>query len=135
MKNAPELAVLIWSCERDHVQATLDHRHIRIQYDAFLDAGARWARVNPDSHYLEWVTGRKPSRVVQNPAGKRFDSETIRAATTPTQQTGGATTTEGLAAAACEMADRTRKDEWSPALQHVLYPDAPRSDLRARPRR
>lgn len=130
VKNAPELAVLIWSCERDHVQRTPDHRHIRLQNDAFLDAGARWVRVNPDAHYLEWVMGKKPSRVVQNPAGKRYDSRAIRPATTPTVQDGGASTTEGLAAAACELADRTQKGEWSATLEAVLYPDAPRSDLR-----
>jgi len=130
VKNAPQLALLIWAAERDHVQATPDHRHIRLQFDAFSEAGVRWARVNPDAHYMEWVLGRKPSRVVQNPAGKRFDARTIRSATEPMPDKGGASTTEGLAAAACELADRTRKKEWSATLTGVLFPEAPRTSLR-----
>lgn len=124
VRNSPELAVIIWASEVDHVQRTEDHRHIRVQYDAFLDAGVRWARVNPDASYLQWVMGRTPPRVVQNPAGKRFDSMTIRQATEA-----GGFYEAGLAAAACELADRTQRGEWSPLLQEVLYPDAPRSEL------
>jgi hypothetical protein len=120
VRNSPELAVIIWASEVDHV--------LRVQYDAFLDAGVRWARVNPDASYLRWVMGRTPPRLVQNPAGKRFDSRTIRQATEP-----GGFYVEGLVAAACELADRTQRGEWSPLLQEVLYPDAPRLELRGPP--
>lgn len=122
VRNSPQLAVVIWASEVDHVQRTEDHRHIRVQYDAFLEAGVRWARVNPDVSYLRWVLGRTPPRVVQNPAGKRFDGRTIRQATEP-----DGLFAEGMAAAACELADRTQRGEWSPILKDVLYPQAPRS--------
>jgi len=128
VKNSPELGVVIWASEVDHVQRTEDHRHIRVQYDAFLDAGVRWARLNPDASYLRWVIGRTPPRMVQNPAGKRFDSRTIRQATEPS-----GFFEEGLAAAACELADRTQRGEWSPLLQEVLYPEAPRPAFREPP--
>jgi len=134
VKNDPELAVIIWANERDHVQATPDHRHILIQYNAFLDAGVRWARINPDPHYLEWVMGKKLPRLIENPAGKRFDRQTIRSIVTPTPEQGGPVTMQGVDAAACELADRTQKGEWSATLSNVLYPGAPRLNLARSPR-
>jgi hypothetical protein len=128
VRNSPELAVIVWASEVDHVQRTADHRHIRVQYDAFLDAGGRWARLNPDASYLKWVMGETPSRVVQNPAGTRFDSGAIRQATEPS-----GIYEEGLAAAVCELADRTQQREWSPLLHEVLYPEAPRPERREPP--
>jgi len=126
VKNAPDLAVIIWAVEQDHVQATKDHRHIRLQYDAYREAGVRWARVNPDANYLEWAFGKKLSRRVQNPAGQPLDSQSIRQAVEPSVRDGGAPTGRGLAAAASELADRTQRDEWAPTLDGVLYPDAQR---------
>jgi dienelactone hydrolase len=128
VRNSPELAVIVWASEVDHVQRTEDHRHIRVQYEAFLDAGVRWARLNPDANYLRWVTGTLPPGVVQNPAGERFDTRTIGGATEPSGFYG-----QGLVAAACELADRTERGEWSSTLQEVLFPDAPRLEFRGPP--
>lgn len=38
----------------------------------------------------------------------------------------GVTDSQSLTAAACELSDRTNKGEWSPTLDAVLFPDAPR---------
>ena len=135
VKNSSGLAVIIWAVEQDHVQATKDHRHIRIQYDAYREAGVRWARVNPDAHYLEWAMRKKPSRSVQNPAGKKFSAQSIRQAVEPAARNGGGSNAQGLAAAASELADRTQKDDWRPVLDQVLYPDSPRPPARNRPAR
>ena len=127
VKNLPELAVLIFAGIRDHVQDTADHLHIRLQYDGFQKAGVRWVRLNPDANYVEWVTRRKPGPAIQNPAGAKFDRHTIRAALLPAPP-GGPATPEALAAAVCELADRTRKGEWSATLKAVLFPQAPRPE-------
>lgn len=136
VKNVPDLAVIIFASVQDHVQATADHLHIRAQYDGFQAAGVRWIRLNPDAHYVEWVLGRRPLRVIQNPAGVRFDRYSIRTALESEPQDGGPTDEEALIAAACELADRTKKGEWGPTLSAVLFPDAPHGMLeRPRPPR
>ncbi len=132
VKNLPELAVIVFAGEEDHVQSTADHRHIRLQYDGFQAAGVRWIRLNPDAHYVEYVLGHKPPRAPQNPAGARFDARSIRRALEPEPPDGGPSDPEALTAAACELADRTIKGEWSPTLAGVLFSDAPR---RTRPER
>lgn len=123
VKNFPDLAVIVFAGEKDHVQDTADHRHILLQYEGFRAAGVRWIRLNPDVHYLEMVLGRRPPRLVQNPAGSSFDRRTIRAAVEPEPEDGGPTDQQALIAAACELADRTKKAEWRPTLTGVLSGD------------
>lgn len=125
VKNVPELAVIVFAGEADHVQDTADHRHILLQYGGFQAAGARWTRLNPDAHYVEWVLGRKPFGLPQNPAGAKFDRFSIRRAVMPGPPN-GVTNSQALTAAACELADRTNRGNWSPALNAVLFPEAPR---------
>jgi len=126
VRHFPRLAVSIFATEEDHVQATADHRHILSQYNAFQAAGVKWIRLNPDAAYTEWAMGRKPSRTIQNPAGAKFDRRSIRAAMEPEPRDGGPNDFQGTAAAACELADRTHKNAWSPTLEAVLFPDAPK---------
>lgn len=129
VKNVPQLAVMIFAGAKDHVQDTADHLHIRLQYDGFRRAGVRWIRLNPDANYLEWVLGRKTSPVIQNKAGAVFDRHTIREAVLP-EPPEGPTAAQALTAAACELADRTTKRDWRPALPAVLFADAPRQAVR-----
>jgi hypothetical protein len=124
-KNIPGLAVIVEASTEDHIQTAADHPHVRIQYDAFRNAGVRWIRLNPDSHYVEWVVGRPSLRVVQNQAGKTFERSAIVPALEPSPAEGGPAATEAIAAAACELADRVQTETWSPALLGVLFPDAP----------
>jgi hypothetical protein len=65
VRRLPRLAVLVFESEVHHV--TADHSHAIAQVNAWLDAGAGWVRFNPDAHYVERVTGRRPARGVQNP--------------------------------------------------------------------
>jgi hypothetical protein len=124
-KNIPDLAVIVEASTEDHIQTAADHPHVRIQYDAFRNAGVRWIRLNPDSHYVEWMVGRPSLRVVQNQAGKTFERSAIVPALEPSPAEGGPASTEAIAAAACELADRVQTETWSPALLGVLFPDAP----------
>jgi hypothetical protein len=125
VKNVPELAVIVFAGDIDHVQSTADHRHILLQYGGWQQAGARWTRLNPDTSYVEMVLGRKAAGAPQNPAGAKFDRRNIRQAVMP-EPPEGPSDPEALTAAACELADRTRKNEWRPTLDAVLFPDAPK---------
>jgi hypothetical protein len=125
VKNVPDLAVTVFAGEVDHVQRTADHRHILLQYDGWRQAGARWTRINPDTAYVQMVLGRKAPGAPQNPAGASFDRRSIRNAVMP-EPPEGPTDPEALTAAACELADRTRKNDWRPVLGTELFPDAPR---------
>ena len=132
VKNLPELAVIVFAGAVDHVQATADHRHILLQYGGFQQAGARWVRLNPDPSYVDLVLGRKPAGAPRNPAGAKFDRQSIRQAVMP-EPPDGPSDQEALTAAACELAGRTKKGEWRPALDDVLFADAPRGTPARRP--
>ncbi len=125
VRNLPQLAVIVFAGEIDHVQRTADHRHILLQYGGWQQAGARWARLNPDAGYVAMVLGRKAADAPQNPAGANFDRQSIRKALMP-EPPEGPSDPEALTAAACELADRTNKNDWRPVLDRVLFPEAPR---------
>lgn len=133
VKSMPQLAVIVYAGEEDHVQQTADHRHILLQHNGFLDAGVRWGRLNPDINYVEMVSARRPPRAVQNPAGKRFSPENIIAATLQSPRDGGPPSSEAVSAAAIELADRTRANVWTLTLDRVLFPDAPKVPPRRPP--
>ena len=118
VRRLPHLAVLVFESEAHHV--TADASHAIAQVNAWLDAGARWVRFNPDTNYVESVTGRKPSRAVQNPAGQRLDRKTITNLLEPEEANGGPSDAQGMAAAVSELADRTYRSNWTPALTTVL---------------
>jgi len=84
------------------------------------DAHARWVRLNPDAHYVESIMAKKPSREIQNPAGRKVSREIIRDLVEPKAGDGGPTDAQAAAAMACELADRTYRNQWSPTLAGVL---------------
>jgi hypothetical protein len=118
VRRLPHLAVLVFESEAHHVIA--DASHAIAQVNAWLDAGARWVRFNPDTNYVESVTGRKPAQAVQNPAGQRLDRNTITNQLEPEEANGGPSDANGMAAAVSELADRTYRNNWTPALTTVL---------------
>lgn len=85
----PRLAVLVFESEVGHVTAAADHPHAIAHVNAWLDAGARWVRFNPDPHYVESVMGKRPARVVQYPAGKGLDRNSIAGLLEPEEANGG----------------------------------------------
>lgn len=111
IKNVPRLAVIIWSSVEDHVQRTADYRHIRAQYDAFQAAGVRWIRLNPSKQAVEQTAARQYPAYRENPVNATYDRFTIRRAVAPEPPDGPADPL-GVAAAACELADRTRRNQW-----------------------
>ena len=120
VKTFPRLAILVFHSQQGHVTVTADYPHAIAQVNGWLDAKARWVRFNPDVHYVEWAMGKKPSRAVQSPAGRRLDRGMIRDLVEPESTDGGPTDREGMIAVACELADRTNYNKWSPVLNRVL---------------
>lgn len=132
VKNCPQTAVIVYASERDHVQIALDHPHVLAQVEGFRKAGAKFIRLNPDRAYVEAAIGKPAPAVVDNPAGAAYDHRSIRQAVEPEETTG-----DGgfMAAAICELADRTHAGNWKENLNAALFPDAPRGRVPpARPR-
>ena len=120
VRRLPRLAVLAFESERGHVTNSVDHPHAIAQVNAWLDAGARWVRLNPDVHYVATAMGKPPSREVQNPAGRRPDRASIAGLVEAEAEAGGPTDTQGMTAAALELADRTHTHTWTAILTDVL---------------
>jgi len=117
VRRLPHLAVLVFESEAHHVIA--DASHAIAQVNAWLDAGARWVRLNPDAHYVESVMGKSPARSVQNSAGQRLDRSGIARLLEPEEANGGPSDAQGMAAAVSELADRTYRNNWTPVLTPV----------------
>jgi len=120
VKKLPGLAILIFESQIGHVTRAADHPHAIAQTSAWLDAHAKWVRFNPDAHYVEAIMGKKPSREIQYPAGRKVSREMIRDLVEPEDNDGGPTDKQGMTAVACELADRTYHNNWAPVLTHVL---------------
>jgi hypothetical protein len=120
VKTLPNLSVLVFESHENHVIDADDHPHAVAQVNAWIEAGAHWVRFNPDSHYVEAMMGKKPSKVIQNQAGKKLDRSTIQEQLEPENADGGPTDKQGMTAGVCKLADRTYRKEWKPMLDHVL---------------
>jgi hypothetical protein len=118
VRRFPSLAVVVFQSEVGHISSAAEHPIAHV--NGWLDAGAHWVRFNPDARYVERAMGKKPSREVQHPAGKRLERQLIRALLEPEAENGGPTDIQGMTAAACELADRTYSKDWAPVLTRVL---------------
>jgi hypothetical protein len=136
VRNCPNVAVIVYANERDHVQADPAHTHILGQMEGFRKAGARFARLNPDRAYVERVVAAGPQLQRQqqfpdNPAGKAWTRGNIGEGLEPSALTPGTY----MQAAVCELADRAQAANWSANLDAVLFPSAPNPPLFAPPAR
>jgi len=135
VRRVPKVAMIVVAGETDHVQIAPDHPHIRAQVNAFQEAGAKLARLNPDRAYVEWLLDREAPGVPDNNAGLKYTPTTIQAALCPDR----AVPKQLLSPAAmCELADRVQAGNFEPNLDRVLFPDAlkasgPPPGLRRRP--
>lgn len=120
VKKFPRLAILVFESQQVHVAQPDDHPNAVAEVNAWLDAGARWVRLNPDVHYVELMMGKKPSHKVQSPAGRRLDRRVIGDLVEPEDKDGGPTDKQGMTAVACELADRTYRKKWTPVLNRIL---------------
>jgi len=128
VRKCPNVVVIVYANERDHVQVAPDHPHILAQVEGFRLAGARFIRLNADRAYVERIVqsgGSGPRgadlRFPDNNAGKAWDRRNIREGLEPA----ALPMTPYMQAAVCELVDRTQAQNWMPNLDAVLYPDAP----------
>lgn len=120
VKRFPNLAVIVFATEIGHVTVAPDHPHAIAQVNAWLDAKAKWVRLNPDVHYISEVMQRKPTQPVQNSANARPDRKAIGRQVEPEVKNGGPSDDQGMEAAIAELADRTRLNNWKDELAEVL---------------
>lgn len=125
VRNCPNLAVIVYANQRDHVQIAPDHPHIVTQVEGYRKAGAKFVRLNADRCYVERVTaGIPPARGLafpDNEAGKEWTRQTIGTGLEPPELPLGIY----MKAVVCELADRTHAKNWSNNLDRVLDPGAP----------
>ena len=114
-KNFPEIKVMQIGFARDHVQATRDHPHIVVNYNAFRKRG-HWVRLNPDKSYLEYVAGRKLD-VKENDANIEVSCQNVAGLLLYFEDRRIVTFASML-----EMADRVQFDNWNADLKEVLAP-------------
>ncbi|HZO51485.1 MAG TPA: hypothetical protein VFB63_02150 [Bryobacteraceae bacterium] len=130
VKSFPRLAILVFHSEKGHVTVAADHPHAIAHVNGWLDARAHWVRFNPDVHYIQSAMGKKPSREVQYSAGRKLDRGVVRDLVEAEAEEGGPTDKEGMIAVACELADRTNYDNWSPVLTQILLQKTPHTSIR-----
>jgi len=126
VRNCPNLAVIVYANQRDHVQADPAHTHILVQVEGFRKAGARFVRLNPDRAYVDRIAPAtlqlaERGLLADNPAGKPWTRSNITEGLEPTVLPAGPC----MQAAVCELADRTQAGVWSSNLDTVLFPQAP----------
>jgi hypothetical protein len=131
VRACPNVAVIVYANERDHVQADPAHTHILVQVEGFRQADAKFVRLNPDRAYVERITADLPPRMragakfPDNPAGKTWTRVNIAEGLEPSSLPLGLY----MQAAVCELADRTQAGQWSANVEAVLFPDTPKPVL------
>jgi len=119
VQNIPQLMFIVEASVTDHVQSAPDHPHVLIQYEGFRSAGARFVRLNPDRSYVEYILNDSAPTVTDNSAFTPFDHISIRSALEPPRNEGFPLNIT-VAAAACELADRTQWDNVEPQIDYAI---------------
>lgn len=115
VEKNPNLMFIVEAGDTDHVQEAPDHPHVLVQYMGFLDAGARFTRLNPDRYYVNQVMGIEIPGVVDNDGMISYNHLSIRDALQP-RNIPVLSGEKSTIAAVCELADRTRDDNVEPQI-------------------
>ncbi len=73
----PNILITILANQVDHLQTQPDHPHIVLQYNAWLENGAHWVRLNPDSVYLATLADMNKRNFVQSEHNAPLDATNI----------------------------------------------------------
>ena len=132
----PELMFLVEGSTVDHAQSAADHPHVLIQYNGFINSGTRLVRLNPDRSYVELVAGQAEPFAVDNDAFAPFSHTTIESGLEPSGSS-APNRDDCIAAAICELADRTWTNNTAYQLDWPLRTEEPPTPvaqrLRVRP--
>jgi hypothetical protein len=112
-----DILFIIEAADQDHVQTAPNHPHIVIQYNAFIDAGAKFVRLNPDRAYVNDILGREQPDARDNPAFMDIDYGNVVGALQPI---GSVSLNVGIYASACELADRVYYGNYAYNLDEVI---------------
>lgn len=116
VEHNPNLMFIVTAFVTDHVQTAPDHPHILIQYNGFKNAGAHFARLNPDKSYITQYAGQDYSGAVDNEGFAAIERASVQNALEPDT----IPRDTGLGAAACELADRTRAGNATAQLNETI---------------
>ncbi|MEJ2629567.1 MAG: T9SS type A sorting domain-containing protein [bacterium] len=121
IQKNPQLMFMIVASDTDHVQESPDHPHVIIQYEAFIDAGCRFVRLNPDRSYIEDYLNHSYPTAVDNEAFLRLERHNMQNLVEPGNSRNNFFNQVTVAAAgACELADRTYYNNVDPQLDTPL---------------
>lgn len=121
MQKNPDLMFMIVASDTDHVQISPDHPHVIIQYKAFIDAGCRFVRLNPDRSYVEAYWGHPYASSTDNAAMISLERKDMSNMVEPGNSRNDHFNKVTVAAAGvCELADRTYYANYNPQLNDPL---------------
>jgi hypothetical protein len=113
----PELLITVFGSHVDHLQRQPDHPHIVMQYNSWLDNGARWVRLNPEPIYLSQIANMSSRNFVENPPNSPIDASNIA---DHLEREGMLNEYVFMDAAIAELADRKRSKNINSPLDAVL---------------
>jgi hypothetical protein len=70
----PNLLVMVFGSEVDHLQRQVDHPHIALNYNAWLSNKAKWVRLNPDQYYMAAAAQMNKGNFKNNPPKSPIDA-------------------------------------------------------------
>ncbi len=112
----PDLFFMLLGSVEDHMQGEPNHPHLIAQYEPLRKMGLKFVRLNPDKSYIENVSGKKNSQIVDNDAYLSYNYTSIKLAVEPE----AISYNDFVIAGACEAADRVLNDNTSANLSTVL---------------
>jgi hypothetical protein len=74
IEKFPNLLVMVFGSEVDHLQRQLDHPHIALNYNAWLSNKAKWVRLNPDQYYMAAAAQMNKGNFKNNPPKSPIDA-------------------------------------------------------------
>jgi len=114
----PHLLVTIFASQADHLQTQPDHPHIILQYNAFIDSGAHWVRLNPESIYPAEMANMSRQNFAQNEPNSPINAEGITEYLEPEDILSDYVFVN---AALAELADRKRANNLKSPLIEAIY--------------
>jgi hypothetical protein len=109
----PNLLVTVFGSHVDHLQRQPDHPHIVLQYNAWLENGAHWVRLNPEPIYPGQIANMSVRNFVNNKPNGPIDAVAIADHLEPE---GTLKDYVFIEAAIAELADRKRSNNLTSPL-------------------
>ncbi len=111
----PELKIIMIGTQIDHVQGTIDHPHIVVPYQAWIDKGIQWIRLLPDSAYIAYLANQNiPAK--DNDAFENINLYNIQEFLQPE----AIHDKYNISASILELCDRVYYNRWEPNLDAPL---------------